>query len=85
MIKLTTPISNSDVEQLTVGDKVLISGTIYTARDAAHMRLINEDNPKFEINGSVIFYVPMSRPTISSSFRAMTPPPMTAPRFAAQR
>lgn len=57
MIKLTTPITEQDVENLKVGDKVLISGYIYTARDAAHMRLINEESPKFDINGSVIFYV----------------------------
>lgn len=57
MIKLHTPISDKDVEQLTVGEKVLITGTIYTARDAAHMRLIKEENPKFKIDGSVIFYV----------------------------
>ncbi len=57
MINLQTPITNDDVVNLHVGEKVLISGTIYTARDAAHMRLVDEKNPKFEINGSVIFYV----------------------------
>ena len=57
MIKLHTPITSEDVQKLVVGEKVLISGTIYTARDAAHMRLIKEDHPKFEIDGSVIFYV----------------------------
>lgn len=57
MIKLQTPITTENVKQLKVGDKVLISGTIYTARDAAHMKLVNEENPKFDIDGSVIFYV----------------------------
>ncbi|AIO18215.1 Fumarate hydratase class I, aerobic [Candidatus Izimaplasma bacterium HR1] len=57
MIKLNTPITDADIDLLKVGEKVLISGTIFTARDQAHIRLINEDNPKFEINGSVIFYV----------------------------
>ncbi len=57
MIKLNTPISNTDVEKLIVGEKVLISGIIYTARDAAHMRLVQDKSPDFEINGSVIFYV----------------------------
>ncbi len=33
MIKLNTPISNDDIKKLKVGEKVLISGTIYTARD----------------------------------------------------
>ena len=57
MIKLNTPINNDDIKKLKVGEKVLISGTIYTARDQAHARLINESNPLFEINGSVIYYV----------------------------
>jgi len=57
MIKLQTPITIDDVKSLKVGDKVLISGTIYTARDQAHIRLIEEKNPAFEIDGAVIFYV----------------------------
>ena len=57
MIKLHTPINNEDIKKLKVGEKVLISGTIYTARDQAHSRLIKEDNPLFEISGSVIYYV----------------------------
>ncbi len=36
---LTTPITSDDIKKLSIGDKVLISGTIYTARDAAHKRL----------------------------------------------
>lgn len=57
MIKLNTPISNEDVKKLKVGDKVLITGFIYTARDQAHIRLLDEKNFKFNIEGSVIFYV----------------------------
>ncbi len=57
MIKLHTPITDSDIDLLKVGEKVLISGTIYTARDQAHIRLIKEKDFKFDINGSVIFYV----------------------------
>ena len=57
MIKLNTPITEKDIESLKVGEKVLISGTIYTARDQAHIRLIDEPNPSFELEGSVVFYV----------------------------
>lgn len=58
---LTTPLSDADVTQLTVGDVVFISGTIYTARDAAHKRLMDlidagEALP-FELEGSIIYYV----------------------------
>lgn len=57
MIRLNTPIIDKDIKLLKVGEKVLISGTIYTARDQAHARLINEPNPLFELDGSVIYYV----------------------------
>jgi len=57
MIKLHTPINDDDIKKLKVGEKVLISGTIFTARDQAHSRLINEENPLFDINGAVIYYV----------------------------
>lgn len=57
MIHLNTPITNEDINRLHAGDKVLITGTIYTARDQAHMRLIHEEHPVFELQGSVIYYV----------------------------
>ncbi len=57
MIKLNTPISNDDIKSLKTGEKVLLSGIIYTARDQAHLRLINESNLPFELEGSTIYYV----------------------------
>ena len=57
MIKLNTPISNDDIKLLKSGEKVLLSGIIYTARDQAHLRLINESNLPFELEGSTIYYV----------------------------
>lgn len=57
MIRLSPPISNHDINNLKSGDKVLITGTIYTARDQAHIRLLNENNLPFPIEGSIIYYV----------------------------
>ena len=37
---VTTPLSDADVESLKAGDRVRISGVVYTARDAAHGRLL---------------------------------------------
>jgi len=39
--KLKTPLSNEDVSKLKSGDIVYLSGTMYTARDAAHKRLVD--------------------------------------------
>ena len=40
IVRLTTPLCVEDVEALQVGQKVLLNGTIYTGRDAAHKRLV---------------------------------------------
>ncbi len=57
---LTTPLRDEDTEQLRTGDTVTISGTIYTARDAAHKRLCDllaEGKPlPLDLEGQVIFY-----------------------------
>jgi len=58
---LTTPLSEEDVRKLKAGDVVNLTGVIYTARDAAHKRLVEliekgEELP-FELEGSVIYFV----------------------------
>jgi len=58
---LKTPLSDQDMEPLRSGDSVTISGIIYTARDAAHRRLIELIEAGKElpipIKGQVIYYV----------------------------
>ena len=39
-IRLTTPLTDEMVEKLRIGQQVLLNGTIYTGRDAAHKRLV---------------------------------------------
>ncbi|HKK32975.1 MAG TPA: Fe-S-containing hydro-lyase [Desulfomicrobiaceae bacterium] len=58
---LNAPLTDEDVARLHAGDVVYLTGTIYTARDAAHKRLIDsldkgEELP-FELQGAVIYYV----------------------------
>jgi len=59
--KLTTPLSDADVQDLRIGDEVQISGVVYQARDAAHKRmvaLIEAGKPlPFEVQGAVIYYM----------------------------
>jgi fumarate hydratase subunit beta len=61
MIKLTTPLTAEDTEKLKSGDIVQITGTIYTARDAAHARLVKlvEEGKElpFDVKGQIIYYV----------------------------
>jgi fumarate hydratase class I len=58
MIKLNVPISEADIRKLKVGDSVLLSGVIVTARDAAH-KLMVEEKPDFirdYLKESVIYH-----------------------------
>lgn len=60
-ISLTPPLGDEDVERLKIGDRVLISGTIYTGRDAAHKRLLDliqeGKSLPIDIQGQIIYYV----------------------------
>ena len=60
-IKEVAPrLSDADVESLKAGDRVRITGVLYTGRDAAHARflpLIDEDKPlPFDVRGQIIYY-----------------------------
>jgi len=61
VIRLETPLTDEVVKNLKAGDKVSFYGTLYTARDTAHKRLVeamdrNESLP-FDLEGQVIYYV----------------------------
>lgn len=62
MIKrISTPLTDEKVKDLKVGDSILLSGVIYTARDAAHKRLVELlDEGKelpIDIKDSIIYFV----------------------------
>lgn len=59
--KITTPLTPEKVKDLKAGDSILLTGTIYTARDAAHKRMVElleagEVLP-FDLEGQIIYYV----------------------------
>ncbi len=58
---LETPIDDSTRISLQAGEEVLISGTIFTARDAAHKNLVDAlqagETLPFDFEGQVIYYV----------------------------
>ncbi len=87
-LKIASPIENEVIEKLTVGTKVLISGTVYAARDAAHKRLIEAldrgERIPFGIRGQTLYYMGPSParpgqvigaagPTTSARMDAYTP------------
>src|SRR3954447_2021311 len=92
-VRITTPMTDDDVSQLKIGDHVRINGTIYTARDAAHNRMIeslNKGEPlPIDIRGQLIYYTGPTpalprratgarRPTTSMRMGPFTPPLLKA-------
>ena len=60
-IRISEPFTKDKVKDLKAGDSVLVTGTVYTARDAAHKRITEMiargEKPPFEIKDSIIYYV----------------------------
>ena len=68
---ISPPLSEEEARSLEAGTRVLITGTVYTARDAAHRRLVEllerGGEPPFGLAGQIIYYV---GPTPASPGRA---------------
>lgn len=78
-MNLTTPLGD-EVLSLRAGDRVTLSGTIYTARDEAHLRMLEEGIP-FDPKGAVIYHcgpvvqdnrIVVAGPTTSARMNALT-------------
>ena len=54
-VALQTPLSDGQVRSLKVGDVVLISGPVFTGRDAVHAHLMKHD-PPVDLNGAVLYH-----------------------------
>jgi len=61
VLNITSPIEAKTVERLKIGTRVLISGVIYTARDAAHQRLVQAidsgEKLPFNLEGQTLYYM----------------------------
>ena len=60
-ISLSLPLKEQDIVRLKAGDRVLLTGVLYTARDAAHKRLVEAlergDKLPIDLKGQVLYYV----------------------------
>ncbi|SES34139.1 fumarate hydratase subunit beta [Butyrivibrio fibrisolvens] len=58
---INAPLTKEDTSKLKAGDMIYITGTIYTARDAAHKRmseaLSKDQKLPFELDGNIIYYM----------------------------
>lgn len=83
-VKLKTPLNPEDVLDLVVGDVVYLSGTVYTARDAAHRRILElsgRGELPFELEGAVIYHCgPVVRRT-AGGWEVVSAGPTTSARM----
>ena len=86
---IETPLTKEKVQDLTAGDYVYLTGTIYTARDAAHKRMLEELSAgkelPFDVENQIIYYlgptpsregqvIGSAGPTTSSRMNKNAPP-----------
>ena len=79
---ITTPLTDEKVRELHAGDYVYLSGTVYTARDAAHKRMYEamqrgEEIP-IDLNNNIIYYLgpsPAREGQVIGSARRCRPEP----------
>ncbi|MBU4345740.1 MAG: FumA C-terminus/TtdB family hydratase beta subunit [Candidatus Omnitrophica bacterium] len=55
-MKIKTPLEKKEIRKLKMGERVLLSGIIYAARDQAHQRLIQEKKLPIDLKGAIIYY-----------------------------
>ena len=86
-IRLQLPLSRDDLKNLKAGDKVLLSGPIYTLRDAGHIRLLDEMEEgkplPYGLDGQTIYYAGPSPAAAGRPFGAIGPTTATRMDFAA--
>lgn len=56
MKKINYPFKREDIKDLKVGDMVLISGKLFTGRDAVHHRIHNGSKPPVDLNNQIIYH-----------------------------
>ena len=82
MIKLNYPFNKKEIRKLKVGDMVLISGKLFTGRDAIH-KYLHEGNPSpVDLNNQIIYHCGpvVLEDTKKKSFKVMAAGPTTSIR-----
>jgi fumarate hydratase subunit beta len=83
---LTTPLSESDVTQLNAGDIIYLTGTVFTARDEAHARILEVEEKgeplPFDLDGAVIYHCGPLMQQIDNKWRVVAAGPTTSGRMS---
>lgn len=89
--RLTLPLDRTDLEGLQAGDACLLTGPLFTLRDAGHIRLLeeldaaNSDDLPYGLDGQAIFYAGPTPAAAGRPFGAIGPTTASRMDFAAPR
>lgn len=89
--KMKLPLDRDQIRTLKVGDYCLLTGAMYTLRDAGHMRLLEEldaqgcDTLPYSLDGQTIFYAGPTPSSAGRPFGAIGPTTASRMDFAAPR
>ena len=76
-VRLEIPLKTDVLERIRIGDRILLNGFVYTARDAAHQRLVDllrKEKPlPFDLQGQVIYYAGPTPPKPGMAVGAVGP------------
>ncbi|MCD7782118.1 MAG: FumA C-terminus/TtdB family hydratase beta subunit [Methanosphaera sp.] len=79
--ELNTPLNDDDINKLTAGDTVYITGKIYTARDSAHKRILEEGAP-IDLEGVALFHAgPIIKKDADDDYEIVAIGPTTSMRM----
>jgi len=82
---LNTPLSQNDIKELQAGDIVYLSGTVYTARDEAHLRILeltDEGKPlPFDLGEGIVYHCGPLMKEEGDAWRAVAAGPTTSARM----
>ena len=85
--RLTLPLDREVIKELRVGDACLLTGPMYTLRDAGHVRLLAELEERgelpYDLAGQTIFYAGPTPPSAGRPFGAIGPTTASRMDFAA--
>ncbi len=78
---LRTPISDADIEKLVAGDIVHLVGTLFTARDEAHMHLLEHGVEGFDPRGLALYHCGPVMKQVGGAWQAVAAGPTTSARM----
>ena len=79
---LTTPVDEETIKKLNIGDIIYLTGTIFTARDEAHVELMkNNGRPGFNMTGLGLYHCGPVMMKDSTGWRVISAGPTTSFRM----